>query len=220
MKINLLAIFLVLSVCSTAQIQKGTVMIGGDLSASFNKTKSATPLPYTVKSQGYNISPAIGWAIKDNVILGGRLIASFSSYDQVPNSYSKNKQNALGAGVWMRKYFPLGKSFYFFANTDLNGNSNYRKQTDNTVPLYYYKETGFSINAFIYPGISYQVKKNFFLDASLNNLVSIGYTKINMEQNNQDGTNYRGSNNSFSINSSLGAGVPLQLGLRWLISKK
>lgn len=88
----------------------------------------------------------------------------------------------------MRKYLPLVKAFFVFADASLGGQSNYRKDLNNGIPDYFHTVKGYSISAMIYPGVSYQVTKCLFLEMALNNLVTLGYTRTNTEQ---QGTMYQ-----------------------------
>ena len=218
MKINLLIVFLFTSIFLNAQIQKGGLFIGGDVSLYSAKATSTNPNEYIAKNKGYEFSPSVGWVLKDNVLIGGNIRLSFSENEQQPsNTYSKG--NRIGGGIWMRKYLPIGKSFYLFGNAGLNAQSIYYKYTFVQQP-YYSKEKGYAINASLTPGISYQVRKSLFLEAAFNNLITLGYERRKSEQQTQNTIVYKGTSNSYSLSSSLGNGSPLQIGMRWIIPKK
>ncbi|MBC7888807.1 MAG: hypothetical protein H7Z13_13095 [Ferruginibacter sp.] len=215
MKINLLILFLFTTLLLNAQIKKGALFIGGDVSV--NSSKFTGTNQSTSQNQAYNFYPSLGWAAKDNIIAGGRLLVSF--YDSRQNVFYSSKGHNLGAGIWMRKYLPLGKSFYLFGDAGISGQSIYRKQTTMQQPDYF-KEKGFSISAGLFPGVSYQIKNRWYLEAAFSNLISLGYERKNTEQATQGGSVSKGVNNSFNISGSLGNGVPLQVGMRWIINKK
>ena len=222
MKINLLVIFLFTSLLLNAQIKKGALFIGGDVSVYGSKYKGTDPAnQVTSQNNGFNFSPSLGWVVKDNVIVGGRLMASFDNSKNQPLTYSA-KANRIGAGIFMRKYLPLGKSFYLFGDGGLNAQSNYSKQVQSP-PMQqsvYTIQKGLAITVTVFPGLSYQVKKSLFIEAALNNLISLGYVRNNTEQSNQNGNIFKGVNNSYNLSSSLGNGVPLQLGMRWMFAKR
>jgi hypothetical protein len=220
MKINLLLLALLASIVLKAQISKGTDFLGGDLQVSGSTYKSADPSnPATNKSTSLNFSPVMGWAIKENVVVGGRLTASFFKTSQDPQDIIHKGQN-FGAGIWVRKYLPLGKAFYLFGDAGFNGQSIQRKQTQVQLPGYYFEENGFALSAVIYPGVAYQVKQRLFLEAALNNLLSLGYSRVNSKQQLPNSSITKGVSNSYHFSSSIGNGVPLQLGVRWIIPKK
>ena len=52
---------------ANAQIKKGSIFLGGDISGSTQKTKTGGIT--TNKQNGINISPVFGKAIKDNLVL-------------------------------------------------------------------------------------------------------------------------------------------------------
>ncbi len=222
MKINLLVIFLFTSLLLNAQIKKGALFIGGDVSVYGSKSKGTDPAnQVTSQSNGFNFSPSLGWVTKENVVVGGRLTASFFRDKNQPSTYY-NKGNRIGAGIFMRKYLPLGKSFYLFGDGGLNAQSSYSKQIQNP-PMQqsvYTIQKGLAISVTVFPGLSYQVKKSLFIEAALNNLISLGYERNNTEQRNQNGNYFKGVTNSYNLSTSLGNGVPLQLGMRWMFSKK
>ena len=218
MKINLLVVCLYMSSILTAQIQKGALFLGGDLQIYSYNTTSTSPNQFTSKNSGTSFSPSIGWVIKENMVVGGSLLLSFSNSEQEPRFY-QNKGNRIGAGIFIRKYIPLGKSFYLFGNAALNGQSVYSKYIYVQQPSYY-TENGYAINAVLIPGVAYQVKKYLFLELALNNLLSLGYERKNTDDHNSNGNIYKSVSNNYSLYSSFGNGVPLQVGLRWMIAKK
>ena len=59
--------FMVIYAGAQAQISKGTVLLGGDLSFGTNKTETGT---VKSKTTGFSISPSVGIAFKDNKVLG------------------------------------------------------------------------------------------------------------------------------------------------------
>ena len=192
MKIILLAIILFVTIGADAQITKGSHFLGGDVSFASSSYKSNIPNDnclYT-KSSAINFSPTLGFVVSDNKVLGVRLILSSYKYDYNQSTpINHGNGNNIGASFFVRKYLPLGKSFYLFGDASAGGQSNYRKDISSNLPDYSHTEKGYSINATIYPGISYQIKKCLFLEIAFNNLVSVGYTRTNTEQQGQTVTN-------------------------------
>ena len=222
MRIILLAVILFTGANAVAQVNKGTIFLGGDIGFGFSNYKSDNPNDniHYQKSSSFNFSPSVGWVVKENMVVGGRINLAFFKYNFVPNpSDNTQKQNNIGAEIYVRKYLPLGKSFYLFGDASLGGQSNYLTSNINS-PGYIHTEKGYSINAVLYPGISYQIKKCLFLEMALSNLVGLSYTKTNTEQQGQNVQNYKGVNNSFGFYSSLGSDVPIHVGFRWAIPKK
>ena len=218
MKFILLVICLGTSLFLNAQIKKGAIFIGGDLQIYSSHTTSTNPNQYTSKNNGIIFSPNIGWVIKENLVAGVSLLLSLNNSEQ-QNAFYQSKGNRIGGGIFIRKYMPLGKSFYLFGNAALNGQSIYTKYIYVQQP-YNSTEKGYAINAVLIPGVAYQLKKSLFLELALNNLISLGYDRRNTDDHNPNGTVYKTTGNNFGLYTSLGNGVPLQIGLRWMIAKK
>lgn len=218
MKITLLIISLFTFSLSNAQITKGNLFIGGDVYLSIYNTTNPNPNGEFSRSSSFGFSPTIGWVTKENLVVGASILTYFN-YNSFTNSDNYNRSNRIGAGIWMRKYLPIGKSFYLFGNGMLSVqtlyNSNYIIAQPN-----FYKEKGFNINVNFVPGIAYQVNKRLFLDAALNNLFSLGYERKNTEYQNSGSPNINRSTNSFNLSSGIGSGTPLQVGMRWMILRK
>jgi hypothetical protein len=53
-----------------------------------------------------------------------RAVGFSLSYNHLDYSLNDQKTNGYGAGVFLRQYKPLGKSFYLFAQEALNFNYN------------------------------------------------------------------------------------------------
>jgi len=218
MRIFLLVISLFFASLLNAQIKKGGLFTGGDLWVNNHDYTSTYPNQYTTKSTGFGFSPSLGWVARENLVVGINLNFSYYTYKQ-DTTVANIKNNRIGGGIWVRKYLPLGKSFYFFGNTGLNAQSIYGKNTP-AQPAAYSEEKGYAISASFSPGISCQIKRNLFLEAALNNLISFGYERRNTEVHYQNGNTYKGASNSYYLSSSVGSGVPLQIGMRWIIARK
>jgi hypothetical protein len=221
MKSTFTALLVLITVGSSAQIKKGSIFLGGDLGLSGNSTRLVENSPVTKSSSaGFNISPVLGKAIKDNLLAGVGVYYSINNQKQTaPNGVSENKVNYYGGSIWLRKYYNLSKSFYLFLNGSLNVNAS-KQETKYKPQPNLSKATGFGINVNVYPGVAYQMRKNFFLEASLNSLASLSYARTKYEQKDNLGNSnsYIGKNYGFS--SSLANGTnPLQIGVRWIIAK-
>ncbi len=112
--LSILAMFF-FSLASNAQINKGSIMLGGSLGGSFNNFKN--PDTVAAKMNNFSISPAIGFAVANNTIVGFSLLYSFNN-----NKYQNEpelKDHSYGAGVFLRKYKLLSKNFYLFGEGEL-----------------------------------------------------------------------------------------------------
>ncbi len=94
---------------SYAQISKGSIFLGGQI----NFTSYSISGMNSQKSNSFTFSPAIGKAIKDNMVVGVDITYAHVQGDQdtVPLNETTD---VFGAGVFMRRYVPLGKGFYVF----------------------------------------------------------------------------------------------------------
>lgn len=218
MKISLLLLAIFCTIVSNAQITTGALFLGGDIQISGSSTTAEGQNQVNAKSSSFTFSPVLGWAIKDNIIVGGRLLGSYFKSSRESMS-TDTKGYGVGGGVFARRYLPLGQSFYLFGEANFNAQYNYTDQQFVQQPNHYMRQKGVLVSAAVYPGIAYHVKKSFFLEASLNSLLSLNYSHMNQEY--YGGLNVaKSNNNSYGMSSSIGNGNPLQIGARWIIPKK
>ena len=81
-----------------AQISKGSILLGGGIGYSNQENKQEGSTVES-KTSNFYISPAIGIAIKENLIVGGDL--SFSNQMQ-ENGSNETTTKYYGAGIYMR----------------------------------------------------------------------------------------------------------------------
>ena len=214
----LLSLFLLIAVTTSAQIKKGSIQLG--LDAGFYGNKTTQSVSGNTGSDNFYFSPSVGKAIKENLFIGLNATVSIGNHtDYNGSSKYENKNRRYGGSIWIRQYYPIGKSFYLFLNGSAGASANTRKYiTSQNITSS--KTKGVGINAVFYPGISYQIKKNFFLDASLNNLVEIYYNRDKNEFLDQQGNMASIIQKNYGVVTSLGNGSnPLQFGLRWIFTK-
>jgi hypothetical protein len=170
MKKFLAFIFLLILFTSAlrAQINKGSVLLGGNVGFSTNEATDTS-----LKNNSVSLSPVIGTAVKQNLIVG----ISFS-YGHGKNNLTapsvQSENESYGAGIFARKYVPLGKGFYLFGEMGLN----YLSFSDTYT--YISQKTEFkvqTININLYPGLSYAVSKKLQLEVGLPQLITLGYSK-------------------------------------------
>jgi hypothetical protein len=199
----LLTCFFVIAFSSmNAQIKKGSVLIGGSLYFQTQKYEGAQQ-----RATALGVSPAIGKAIRDNLISGVELRFSTTDNHSSPNMFVHNK--SIGAGYFLRKYANLGKSFYLFGQAGVSGSyydnkSNYGSSSES-------KNEGFNITLIAYPGIAYSLSNKLQLEFDLPNLFYADYNRT------LSGTSGKGS--AFTLQTSIGNGAELSVGLRVLLNK-
>lgn len=205
----LVSIFLI--TVSNAQINKGAVLLGADLYGYTEKTTSTLGSDAEIKY--LLISPMAGFAIKENLVIGGDLTFGFSEFDNPVGSYD-NKSNAYGAGFFIRKYKPVGKNgFYIFAQGRLGGLYEKNEQIS-TVQSDITKR--YAVGISIYPGVSYSISKKFHLEAGLANLLNIQYRT---EKREAEGiVNKTDKTKRIELNSSLSGFSNIFAGFRVLLN--
>ena len=166
-------LFVGISMAATAQIKKGSVLLGGQLSFSLAKNNVGNPQVSDQDGGLYNLS--VGKAIKDNSVIGlfggfGHTTNSYFNGTQITERMYKNYQ----VGVFYREYKPLGKDFYLFGQADLS----YSRSTEKTVVSgtsgdVYNKISG--VNVGVTPGISHQLLKKLQVELKLPNIFSASY---------------------------------------------
>lgn len=209
---TLIAIAVLASISINAQISKGSILLGGGIgySSQENKLEGST---IENKTSNFYISPAIGIAVKENLIAGGDL--SFSSQFQ-DNMNNEAIINYYGAGIYMRKYFPIASRFYIFGQGRVGANIFDGETTQGTD--YISTNKGYNVNVGIYPGISFQVNKKLHLETGFNNLVYIQYENGKIKTQSL-GNVSNATSKSFSVNSSLNNMSGFYVGLRLLLAR-
>ncbi len=213
--LSILALFF-FSLTSHAQINKGSIMLGGSLGGGFSNTKN--PDTVTNKNNSFSISPAIGFAVSNNTIVGFSLQYGFNNYK---NYYyvTEQKYHSYGAGIFARKYKSLAKDFYLFGETELmydHYSYNYSTVNSNGSE---YDSKGNSITLNITPGIAYSLTHCIQLEAGLQNLLSVGYSSSKEIPKDPNNPNYKTSGVNFSSSLNPISLSSISLGIRFWINK-
>ena len=200
----LLAVFTVtVATAVNAQIKKGGLLLGGQLSFSSQKNESTAPNAYATTNNSFFISPAFGRAIRENLIIGFDLLYSHGKYQATPNV--RQLSDSYGAGFFIRKYKELGKGFYLFGQARAGGSYNRQHYTDFIQGGNNSSAKGFTAQLGIYPGVAYAVSKKMQLEAGFSNLAAIRYEYLKQTPSGNTAT-YTSSNFSFSSSLSSFAG--------------
>ncbi|MBD0331814.1 MAG: hypothetical protein ICV66_04105 [Chitinophagaceae bacterium] len=203
--------FLIISVTS-AQITKGSVLIGSSIYVSSYEIEDGTT---NTKQTFFAVSPSIGRAIVENMIIGVRL-----SYGHGENKYSsapsQEEITTYSAGLFLRNYFLLGRRFYLFGVTDAGFGRTERHQTSGID--YERNLKDFSIGSSFSPAISYAVNRRFHLEAGLNSLLNISYTTTKITTVSFTGVR-RSKAHGFSLYANLSNPTPLTIGFQLLLTK-
>ncbi len=216
MQKKILPLFLsvvIISFSAGAQITKGALLLGGQLSFSTQQYENSFPNTASFSSSVINISPAFGKAIKENLIIGADLIFSHSKYQ--PSAAQEQVSNTYGAGFFVRTYKVLGKGFCLFGQARIGGSTGKQQSTDLQTQLNTGTVNTLYVQLSLYPGVSYSLNKKLQVEAGFNNLALIGYqhTKQTSPPN-----NFIYSNNSFTASSSLSSFAGPTIGFQVLLN--
>ena len=214
-KITLLFIAtIIFSSNSFAQISKGAILLGGDLSGYIQKQEIVSGTEY--KNKGFMFSPLIGIATKKNLVQGGYLQIGASNIENNNNPVD-SKTNNLGAGYFIRKYSVIKNNFYGF----IQGNAGvgyFKNSQEGNGNKSEYKQTNISVN--ISPGLSLKVSKKLHLETGLREVASINY-QVNKAISTTQTSNDVLKASQVSISSSLNNFTSnLYFGFRLLLDKK
>jgi hypothetical protein len=200
---------------ASAQITKGSVLLGGGVSVGTGKTEAG--LDADMKRTNVLASLSAGVATRENTVVGGSL--SFGSATQknisrnIPDVPSESK--TYGAGVFIRKYLPLGRSFYLFGQGSTNFGYSEALQPAAQARI---TSRGWNVGLSLAPGISYALNKKFHLELGFNELAGISYSQS--KNNTRSGASFASSKSSvFNLNTSIGTATPLNIGFRVLLAK-
>ena len=167
---------------SRAQINKGSLLLGGSIGFNQIKSKGDMSLTSTSKTTTTTISPSIGVAIKENLVFGARFnymkYKQRNNYDAMTTSYLNTDIKNYGGGIFLRGYVPLINRLYVFGE----GYASYIIDRETSIQGYYNSKNERKIKAWstglsFTPGISYGVTKKFQIEGGFNSLFSAAYGK-------------------------------------------
>lgn len=202
-----------LGVISNAQLNKGTILLGGDLFVSTYTVKDGIA---EYETNGFGLSPVFAVAVKDNKFFG--ITLSYGRYENnQPPIYISSEGNSYGASVFYRSYKSVLNKLYAFVQAGIPINYNKTELTQS--PDYHFTDKVFSVGLNVTPGISLPVSKKVFLEAGFNNVVSVSYQHTKTNGYNS-GTTVDRSSSGFSFSSSIGSFTHnLYFGFRFFIPK-
>lgn len=208
------AFSLLINMLSFGQITKGSVLLGGDLSIFIQEQKTASGT--ASKNNGFNFSPLIGVATRQDIIQGGYLqIGSSKVTNNISTAVTKN--NSTGIGYFIRKYSLIKNNFsgfiqgnagvgYSTSSFEIQNNRNKSKQT--------------SVGINVSPGLSYKVSQKLHLESGLRNIASISY-QVTKNLIDNPGVNDVLRSTQLSVSSSLNNfSSNLFFGFRLILAKK
>ena len=184
-KILLLAtLFLNCSLLFGQVIEKGKHILGGTLNAGFSHNQYDTLISSEPSNKSNNLSvglaPSFGKATSNNTVFGYTLLLNYShakAEDLRAQQSGTNNGYGVGGGVFLEKFFPLGKSFSFSAVVPLQlFYSAYKSESfQNGTLTSTGKDKNYGAWLSLYPSLNYSLSKRFLLQLTLNNFVSLNY---------------------------------------------
>ncbi|MEN2399666.1 outer membrane beta-barrel protein [Flavobacterium sp. MC2016-06] len=163
-----------LAICSFANAQKGSILVGGNI--GYSSTNTDYQFSETKVSE-FSFSPKVGYQFTDNWTVGGEFTVASSKNDQGATEY---KTNAFKAGAFLRYAVPLNPTFAAYADLGLG----FQNQTDKTYTGNNYakaKADGMYIG--VTPALFINMKKGFGLNFSIGGL---GYETLSYDNNGRD----------------------------------
>jgi hypothetical protein len=214
-KLFTLSLFIYLTFSSSAQISKGSLLLGGDFSA-FTQTQKQNLQKNN--NNGVYFSPLIGKAVKNNLIKGVYLQLGYRTNENISNQLSnKTKNSDYGAGIFIRKYSGINNNFYGFLQGNLGFSYN-KNKNESATTLNENKQRFVGVN--LSPGLSYKVSGKLHLEAGLREIASLGYS-VMKSRNVVSTTSSDSKTNSFSVSTSLNNfSSNLYFGFRLLLAGK
>ena len=99
-----------LAICSFANAQKGTILVGGNIGYTSDKTEYQFG---EEKTNTFSFSPRVGYQFHDNWTVGGEFTVASANDD---NGTREIKDNGFKAGAFVRYSVPLSQTFSVFAD--------------------------------------------------------------------------------------------------------
>ena len=217
-KVFLLAtIITILNLTVSAQIKKGSILLGGQIGFNDSKVDYNNAQPdQKNKNSLFNIS--VGTAIRENKVLGASITYGQSDFDQNYNSnaFVNSRGNQYGIDIFYRQYKKLAKDFYFFG--ELGAGYFGSDQTDTDLPgNYITKYTSSGGRVYLTPGVAYRIYKKLQVELLVPGIAGASYTvdKKTVAANNA----LNSTQNRFGFNTSLNASFfyNLSLGFKFVL---
>ena len=209
----------------TAQFEKGQKLLGGNVAFSSGKSENYFGNNFNNKQVYAGFSPSVAWFTKPNQLSGVGLFYSYQKSNSTSNNNSTSPTgyhtHYIGINVFSQRFYSLATKLYFTIYAGGLVTYNFGKST------YFYngtqdvKNRGYSISGGLTPGLSYRLTPRLLFDASLNNFLSIGYTRMSADAAPNLPSSGKSYSNNFYISSSLSntSVGNVGIGFRWLLKK-
>ena len=199
---------MLLSTSSFAQLQKGNLLLGGNVNFQTSSTESdnlGVAGGNTAKSNSFFVSPLVGYFLSDRTVLGLKVDYSSSITENLifsgPPAIFENDR--IGLGPFVRRYFPVKEWVAFYGQAEVNYGSARHFQTNNSNSSSETKTR--SVNFVASLGLSFFPTKWMSIDLSANPLSFYHQNNENTLGNssssevNTNGFNFNLNSNSFFL---------------------
>jgi len=164
-----------LAICSFANAQKGTILVGGNIGYTSDKTEFQAS-ERTVSE--FSFSPKVGYQFHENWTVGGEF--TVSSYND-DNGITEEKNNAFKLGAFVRYTMPLSQTFSVFADMGAGFQNAKFKEYGPGNAFAKTKADGMYVG--VTPALFINMKKGFGLNFSIGGL---GYETLSYDNNGAD----------------------------------
>lgn len=169
-----------LAICSFANAQKGTILVGGNIGYTSEKSEFRFSED---KVSTFTFSPKVGYQFHENWTVGGEFSLSTSDID---NADVNRKDNRFRTGAFVRYTKPLSQTFSVFADMGAGFQTEKNKIYANNGNSYVrYKGNGAYVD--VTPALFINMKKGFGLNFSIGGL---GYETLSFDDNGEDYSNF------------------------------
>ena len=168
-------LILALAMFSFANAQKGTILVGGNIDYSSEKSEYRFSED---KVNSFTFSPRVGYQFNDNWTVGGELTAGSSKQEF---SGDEIKINTFKLGAFLRYSVPLNQTFSVFADLGAGFQNQKRKDYENGNLTSKNKGDGMYVG--VTPALFINMKKGFGLNFSIGGL---GYETLSFDNNGAD----------------------------------
>lgn len=190
-KIIMMAALCAVGSAASAQLEKGRLMIGGNVGYSRNSyegySNTSSFSSNNFKSNAFAISPTAGYFINDNLAIGTNL--SYTNRKTNSTSYFR-KESLYGVNPFIRYYLNISPDFKFFAEFMMGASVGKSDEVSNG---FIYKNKRKEYSAALAPGLAFLPAKKWSVDLRFD---LINYTNSQVKNTNPDAESnrYVGSN--------------------------
>lgn len=208
---------MLLSISSFAQLQKGNLLLGGNVNFQTSSTESdnlGVAGGNTAKSNSFSISPLVGYFLSDRTVLGVKVNYFSSKTENLilagPSVIFENDQ--IGLGPFVRRYFPVKDWVAFYGQAEVNYGSARHFQTNNSNSS---SETKIrSVNFAASLGLSFFPTKWMSIDVSAHPL---SFSSQKNQNTSGGASGSETTTNGFNLNLNSNS---LSLGAHFFLNKK